>query len=98
LDRVDLAVPIELVANEVQEDDGPWAEGRRDHWEGQLVHLEYRRSWCAARRSVGQDRAHDALLEVRARAIAHGAPAESRLEDHRGQSRRRCLAVRSADQ
>src|SRR5947208_2829749 len=59
LDRVDLAVPIELVANEVQEDDDAWAQGCRDHGECQLIDLEHRRSWRAACRPGCEFGGHD---------------------------------------
>ena len=96
LDHVELAVAIELVAKQIEDDDDVRTERVDDSAERHLVDLEDRvaPSTVGARAAIGDHRGDQALSEVCAGAI--GDWGRGRLvDDLCDQPGRRCLAVRA---
>ena len=90
-DVLELAVAVELVAEEVAEQHGARPDAAHDLGQRALVHLEQ----AELRVALRQERGGDAGGEVRARAVP--GEATSRLEDLGGHRSRRRLPVRRGD-
>ena len=90
-DRLELAVAVELVAEEVAEHGHPRPQGMRDAGQGGLIDLEH----AEVRAGTGQERRCDPGREVRARGVAAQVPlGREHRREHLG---RRRLAVRCRD-
>jgi hypothetical protein len=98
-DDLELAVAVELVAEEVGEQQRARAQLAHHGTEPELVHLEEPerpRELAPAAPGGARERRGDAAGHVRARPVVHERLARA-LEDGRDHRRRRRLAVRGAD-